>query len=62
MKLRRSQTLSFKRGTGTVTLTTATYDGALDIVDADAFRRTLTRGIGHGKAYGCGLLTIAPLG
>lgn len=62
VKLRRSQTVSFKRGMGTVTLTTATYDGALDIVDAELFRQAMTHGIGHGKAYGCGLLTIAPLG
>ncbi|WP_078949471.1 type I-E CRISPR-associated protein Cas6/Cse3/CasE [Streptomyces mutabilis] len=25
----------------------------------DALRRALTDGIGHGKAYGCGLLTSA---
>ncbi|MEU4077649.1 type I-E CRISPR-associated protein Cas6/Cse3/CasE [Streptomyces venezuelae] len=42
-----------------VHLRTATYDGLLDVVDPDALRRTLTDGIGHGKAYGCGLLTLA---
>ncbi len=42
-----------------VTLTTVTYDGILQITDADAFRRALTNGIGHAKAYGCGLLTLA---
>jgi CRISPR system Cascade subunit CasE len=58
--LRRRQMLTFRRGAGTVTLTTVTYDGILDVTDADAFRRALTLGIGHAKAYGCGLLTIAP--
>lgn len=60
LRLHRRQEQSFKRGMGTVTLTTATYDGLLQIVDADAFRRALTNGIGHAKAYGCGLLTLAP--
>lgn len=60
LRLHRRHTQSFKRGMGTVTLTTATYDGILHITDADAFRRALTHGIGHAKAYGCGLLTLAP--
>jgi CRISPR system Cascade subunit CasE len=58
--LHRRQTQTFKRGMGTVTLTTVTYDGVLDVTDADAFRQALTQGIGHAKAYGCGLLTLAP--
>ncbi|GIJ52215.1 type I-E CRISPR-associated protein Cas6/Cse3/CasE [Virgisporangium aliadipatigenens] len=60
LTVHRRQTLSFRRGAGTVTLTVATFDGILDITDAQAFRKTLTAGIGHAKAYGCGLLTIAP--
>ncbi len=60
VRLHRRQTQSFKRGMGTVTLTTATFDGILQITDPDAFRRALTSGIGHAKAYGCGLLTLAP--
>ncbi|ROT31154.1 type I-E CRISPR-associated protein Cas6/Cse3/CasE [Micromonospora sp. HM5-17] len=59
LRLHRRQTQSFRRGMGTVTLTTATYDGILQITDADAFRRALVGGIGHAKAYGCGLLTLA---
>ncbi|MEV7229772.1 type I-E CRISPR-associated protein Cas6/Cse3/CasE [Polymorphospora sp. NPDC051019] len=61
VKLHRRHTQTFKRGMGTVTLTTATYDGVLQVADADTFRRTLTGGIGHAKAYGCGLLTLAPV-
>ncbi|MBO4208860.1 type I-E CRISPR-associated protein Cas6/Cse3/CasE [Micromonospora echinofusca] len=60
LRLHRRQTHTFKRGTGTVTLTTAIYDGILHVTDTDAFRRALTGGIGHAKAYGCGLLTLAP--
>ena len=43
-----------------VTLVTVTFDGRLEITDADAFRATLTRGLGRAKAYGCGLMTLAP--
>ncbi|WP_261623806.1 type I-E CRISPR-associated protein Cas6/Cse3/CasE [Nesterenkonia marinintestina] len=42
----------------TVTLRQAQFDGSLVIEDADAFRATLVDGIGRGKAYGCGLLTL----
>lgn len=44
-----------------VTLTTVTYDGHLRVTDPAAIRRTLTHGLGRAKAYGCGLLTLAPL-
>lgn len=49
----------FRRKDGQVTIATATFDGSLEIVDADALRRTLTFGIGRAKSYGCGLLTLA---
>ncbi|PTA42492.1 type I-E CRISPR-associated protein Cas6/Cse3/CasE [Micromonospora sp. RP3T] len=62
LRLHHSQTLNFKRGLANVTLATVTYDGILQIADAAAFRRALRGGIGHGKAYGCGLLTLAPAG
>lgn len=45
-----------------VKLTRVTYDGRLRVTDPDALRRTLTAGLGKGKAYGCGLMTLAPLG
>lgn len=59
VRLHRRQTQTFKRGMDGVTLTTVTYDGILQITDAEVFRRALTSGIGHAKAYGCGLLTLA---
>ncbi|WP_084959973.1 type I-E CRISPR-associated protein Cas6/Cse3/CasE [Thermoactinospora rubra] len=42
-----------------VTLLTVTFDGLLEVTDPDAFRRTLTQGLGKAKAYGCGLMTLA---
>ncbi|GID27491.1 type I-E CRISPR-associated protein Cas6/Cse3/CasE [Paractinoplanes brasiliensis] len=59
LRLHHRRTLSFSRGAYPVTLTTVTYDGILEVTDGEAFRATLTGGIGHAKAYGCGLLTLA---
>jgi len=36
------------------------FDGLLEIADRNRFLGALTRGIGPGKAYGFGLLSIAP--
>jgi CRISPR system Cascade subunit CasE len=37
------------------------FDGLLRITDADAFRQTLERGLGPAKAFGFGLLSVAPV-
>ncbi len=37
------------------------YDGVMTITDADAFMKVLQTGIGHGKALGLGLLSVAPI-
>ncbi|MEU4098224.1 type I-E CRISPR-associated protein Cas6/Cse3/CasE [Streptomyces sp. NPDC026673] len=62
--IRDQRSLNFgKRGShGRVTLTTVTYDGRLEVTEPEALRRVLTAGIGKAKAYGCGLMTLAPLG
>jgi CRISPR system Cascade subunit CasE len=39
----------------------ALFEGELEITDAEKFRQTLADGIGSGKAYGFGLLSIAPI-
>lgn len=41
-----------------VSLHTVTFEGLLNITDQEIFHQTLKTGIGRGKAYGCGLLTI----
>ncbi|MER5866113.1 type I-E CRISPR-associated protein Cas6/Cse3/CasE [Kitasatospora sp. NPDC002040] len=43
-----------------VTLTTATFEGHLRITDPNLLKTALLGGIGPSKAYGCGLLTLAP--
>ena len=44
-----------------VPVVTATFDGRLTVTDPEALRRSLRAGIGRAKAYGCGLMTLAPV-
>lgn len=46
------------RKVNTVTLRQAQFDGMLAVTDVAAFRDALVNGVGRGKAYGCGLLTL----
>lgn len=50
-----------KNGRHPVTIVRATYVGALEVTDPDALRLSLCQGLGRARAYGCGLLTLAPL-
>lgn len=54
------RTLTFRRQASTVTIATARFDGILTVTSTDHLRRVLLHGLGRGKAYGCGLLTLAP--
>lgn len=45
-------------GNSMLSILSVTYEGLLKVSNADAFRKALTEGIGRGKAYGMGLLTI----
>lgn len=57
------ETLAFTRNgvSGRVTISRAQFDGRLTVTDPDALRAALVGGIGAAKAYGCGLLTLAPV-
>jgi CRISPR system Cascade subunit CasE len=50
---------SAKRGEG-LRLRSVVYEGLLTVRDAGAFRRTVEAGIGPAKAFGFGLLSLAP--
>ncbi len=50
-----------RRNGRTVTHAAVRFDGILRVTDADAFRVTLAEGIGPAKAFGFGLLSIAPV-
>jgi CRISPR system Cascade subunit CasE len=53
----------FKKDEGKrqVVIRHATFVGALEVTDPDTLRKTLCHGLGHARAYGCGLLTLASL-
>ncbi|MDR1603971.1 MAG: type I-E CRISPR-associated protein Cas6/Cse3/CasE [Gracilibacteraceae bacterium] len=44
-----------------VTVLASEFEGTLRITDVEALRAAMISGIGHAKAYGCGLLTLARL-
>jgi CRISPR system Cascade subunit CasE len=41
-----------------VSLLAVTFEGKLVVTDAAMFRETLVQGIGRGKAYGMGMMTV----
>lgn len=49
-----------RNGRGVVTVDQVTFEGTSVVTDVDRLRATLTGGLGRAKAYGCGLLTLAP--
>lgn len=51
-----NRTIRIKHGKGR--LFKVTYEGTLKVIDHNSFRNLLEKGIGHGKAYGCGLLSV----
>jgi CRISPR system Cascade subunit CasE len=53
--------LQFEKKGQQVTLGQAALTGLLNVRDSALFTKSFTRGIGRGKAFGCGLLLIEPL-
>lgn len=51
-----------RRGPSTVHVHPTLFEGALEVRDPVRFTQALREGIGPAKAYGCGLLSIAPMG
>lgn len=55
----KKQTYHFKKsGVQEVTLLAVTYEGVLQVTEPDKFKTMLCEGLGRGKAYGLGLMTI----
>jgi CRISPR system Cascade subunit CasE len=47
---------------GELRISTVDFGGRLQVVDPVALRRALYEGVGHAKAFGCGLLLVRRLG
>ncbi len=52
--------LTGRRSGQTITIEPVRFDGHLIVTDPTAFTEAVTNGIGRAKAYGCGLLSLAP--
>ncbi|SNS72418.1 type I-E CRISPR-associated protein Cas6/Cse3/CasE [Actinomadura mexicana] len=49
-----------RQGNGRVTHARTQFDGTATVTDPSALTEKIRSGIGRGKSFGCGLLTIAP--
>jgi CRISPR system Cascade subunit CasE len=50
-----------KQGTAPIRITTALFQGVLEVTDSDLLFSALKTGIGRGRSYGCGLLSLKRL-
>lgn len=50
------------RGRRRLTVTSATFEGTLQVTDPELLRAALATGMGRARGYGCGLMTLAPTG
>src|SRR5699024_5668130 len=59
--VRQSETRYFyKNATGAGKIVTSTFEGILQVQHPQQFIQLITCGIGPAKAFGCGLLSVAP--
>lgn len=54
--------LYFRKGRAAGKLVTCTFEGVLRVDEPECLARLLENGIGHAKAFGCGLLLVRRLG
>jgi CRISPR system Cascade subunit CasE len=54
-----SDSVQARKGNMRVTLLRVCFEGVLVVKDAAALAAAISAGIGHGKAFGCGLLSLA---
>lgn len=61
VQISQEQMLRGKQHTGNgIRIYSVLYDGILMVAEPDVFRYSLQTGIGHGKAMGLGLMSVAP--
>ncbi len=60
-EITHSERFQARKGRAVVTLASATFEGELRVTDAGQVRAALQHGLGHGRAFGLGLLSLAPV-
>ncbi len=60
-RVQETGVIKARRKGAKVTLSVAAFEGVLVVKDDVLFRQTLVQGIGPAKAFGMGLLSVAPL-
>lgn len=55
----KRENLKFKNKGHNVSITAVSYEGMLEITDANDFINAVKSGIGRAKAYGCGMMTFS---
>ncbi|TVT59214.1 MAG: type I-E CRISPR-associated protein Cas6/Cse3/CasE [Azoarcus sp. PHD] len=63
IRIARSERISFRQGRAghRITVQVVQFDGLLKVVDPERIGLALVQGIGHAKALGLGMLSIAPI-
>ena len=60
-EITHSERFRARKAKAVVTLASATFEGELRVTDAGQVRSALQQGLGHGRAFGLGLLSLAPV-
>jgi CRISPR system Cascade subunit CasE len=58
--VRQRGRLTGRKSSGRITAVAVQFDGLLEVTDPEIFHETILTGIGPGKAYGMGLLSLGP--
>lgn len=59
VEIEKQLPLHFRKGSKSGKIQPYAFKGVLQVVDAQALQDLLQHGIGHAKAFGCGLLSLA---
>ncbi|RMX15409.1 type I-E CRISPR-associated protein Cas6/Cse3/CasE [Vandammella animalimorsus] len=57
----RSDILKPRKGAAVLSLQRACYEGILQVTDTELLKASLAAGVGPGKAFGCGLLSLGQI-
>lgn len=56
-----SDVLASRKGAAVISVQRASFEGVLKVEHVESFKSALISGVGPAKAFGCGLLSVAPI-